>query len=262
MFKSKFQVVTIFFIISFLHILAGIYYNDYSPWWLVALLLFYLLLLFLGSFFIRWNFYLKSLEKISNLKLNMIDGEIKVSFKKNAALTFDDGPGKYTAEILDILKKENIKATFFVIGNNIKEYPEVMERMVNEGHSIGNHSYYHGKNFDWQSAKKMRDEIEMTNQEIELYTHAPVRIFRPPYGVTNPNLEKALEQTEMKSIAWSLRSYDTVATSPEKLLKKIKSKVKPSSIILLHDSVAITKDILPELIQHLKSNKYELETIS
>lgn len=180
---------------------------------------------------------------------------------KEVALTFDDGPAEYTEAVLDILKRENVKATFFVIGKNISNREILLKRMQAEGHTIGNHSFNHGFNFDWQSAAKMQEEIELTNQAIEGVTDAPVTLFRPPYGVTNPNLGKALRNSGLKSIGWSLRSMDTVAKDKQQLLNKILTKVKAGDIILLHDRCAITADILPELITALKKRGFGFATL-
>lgn len=180
---------------------------------------------------------------------------------KEVALTFDDGPAEYTEAILDILKKEKVSATFFIIGKNIVGREVLLKRIQTEGHSIGNHSFNHGFNFDWQSAAKMQEEIALTNQAIESITGTPVTLFRPPYGVTNPNLGKALRNSNLKSIGWNLRSMDTVAKDEKKLIDKILSRVKAGNIILLHDRCRITAAILPELITTLKKRGFTFATL-
>ena len=202
-------------------------------WWLLILVLVYVHLLVLGAVFIGWNFYLKSHHKGKG---------------KQIALTFDDGPSTETAAILDILKEYNVPAAFFTIGKRAEAYPQLVKRWQEEGHIIGNHSYAHGFNFDWQSAKNMQVEIEQTNNIIEQITGQKPLLFRPPYGVTNPNLAKAVKRTGMHSIGWSIRSFDTAAKDPQKLLDRIISKMQGGDIVLLHDSMAITRDILTELI--------------
>lgn len=176
------------------------------------------------------------------------------------ALTFDDGPAEYTAAILDILAKEQVSATFFIIGKNIAGREELLRRMRSEGHSIGNHSYHHGFNFDWQSASVMLGEIKRTNESIEAVTGLPVTLFRPPYGVTNPNLGKALRNSGLRSIGWSVRSMDTVAKDEQQLLEKILTRVKTRDIILLHDRCSITAAILPKLIGALKKHGFTFAT--
>ncbi len=93
--------------------------------------------------------------------------------------------------------------------------------MADHGHAIGNHSFNHRINFDWQSAAAMQAELEQCSAAIQSVTGEPVKLFRPPYGVTNPNLAKAVAHCGLKSIGWNLRSMDTVAKEEAKLLKKI-----------------------------------------
>lgn len=180
---------------------------------------------------------------------------------KEVALTFDDGPAAPTGIILDTLDKEKVKATFFLIGKHIAGNESLVKRMKDSGHSVGNHSFHHGTGFDWQSATAMQQELEQTNTAIESVTGTPVTLFRPPYGVTNPNLAKAVTRSGLKSIGWNLRSMDTIAKDETKLLRRMLRQVKPGSIILLHDRCAITANILPALIQELKKRGYTFTTV-
>lgn len=260
--NSKFQYTLLFFILLLLHVAAGVYFNDYSPWWLLACVLACLGVLTLGSICIRWNFYLRSVNHLPILNVKFDGGQLSVQQRgKQIALTFDDGPAEYSETILDCLKVENVSATFFLIGKNIAGREQIVRRMKAEGHSIGNHSFDHGFNFDWQSAAKMQAEIEQTNDVIEAVTGTPVKLFRPPYGVTNPNLAKAIRNSGMKSIGWNLRSLDTAAKDPQQLLNKILKKVKAGDIILLHDRCAITAGILPQLIAELKRRGFDFATL-
>ena len=196
------------------------------------------------------------------LKVQFNNGQLQVNPRgKQVALTFDDGPAEHTIAILDILKKEKVKAVFFLIGKNIAGNENIVQRMKAEGHQIGGHSYFHGFNFDWQSTKKMQLEIENTNSEIEKITCNKVNLFRPPYGVTTPNLAKAIQAAAVKSIGWNLRSMDTVAKDAQQLTDKILGKLKSGSIILLHDRCAITVQILPDLIQEIKKRSFDFATL-
>lgn len=259
MLQSKFHIISLFIIILLLLTGLGIYARGYSPWWLGLIILAYIGILFLGSIFIRWNFYFHSLVQLE-LEEHSPAVELAQNNKK-IAITFDDGPAEYTEAILDILKKENVMATFFLVGKNIRGKEALLHRMTGEGHSIGNHSFGHGKNFDWESSAQMAGEIQDTNLEIERVTGKKVTLFRPPYGVTNPNLAKAIRRTGMKSIGWNIRSFDTVARSEDRLLQKIFGKIQPGAIILLHDRCAITARILPALIAGIYERGYEFETL-
>ena len=219
-----------------------IFLKDLSWWPLIVFTFLYISLLVFGAIYIRWNFYIRSLHKGKN--------------KRWVSLSFDDGPAAYTEAILNVLKAEGIRATFFTIGKNAAAHPEMVARWHKEGHLIGNHSYYHGFNFDWQSTAAMRLEINACNKIIHEVTGKRTRLFRPPYGVTNPNLARAIRRCGMLSIGWSVRSFDTTARDPEKLLARILRKVQGGDIILLHDSMGITKDILTEMIRILRQKGY------
>ena len=255
--KSKFTYSLIFFILLLAHVAAGVYFNGYSPWWLLWATLAFITILVFASIKIQWNFYFKSLNQLPVLKITFEKGQLQlIQNQKQVALTFDDGPADQTEAILDILKNEKVKATFFLIGKNIERRESLVQRIFEEGHSIGNHSFHHGFNFDWQSTSKMTEELMQTNEGITNITGQEVKLFRPPYGVTNPNLAKAIERTGLKSIGWSLRSMDTVAKNEDELLQKILKQVKTRDIILLHDRCAITAAVLPDLITTLKKRDY------
>jgi peptidoglycan/xylan/chitin deacetylase (PgdA/CDA1 family) len=206
-----------------------------SWWWCLALAVAYLHILVLGALFIRWNFFIPSRHHGS------LDS-------KHLALTFDDGPAVHTEQILNILKTEEVPAAFFSIGNRAEAMPDIVQRWQNEGHLIGNHSYAHSFHFDWQGREKMAAEIRRTNDVIRSIIGKSPLFFRPPYGVTNPNLSQAISLTGMHSIGWSLRSYDTAAKDADQLLQKLLRKVKGGDVILLHDSVPHTASILTAFI--------------
>ena len=215
---------------------------DGSIWWLVVPFVIYLNLLVLGTIFIRWNFYIHSFN--SSPQKNLV------------ALTFDDGPGKETAMILDVLKAHDVQAAFFSIGKHAASNTELVRRWDNEGHVIGNHSYHHGFNFDWKSSRKMRQELEEANNIIRNVIGKAPKLFRPPYGVTNPNLARAVKRMDMHSIGWSIRSFDTMAKDPKELLERILFRIEGGDIILLHDTVPITREILTDLIKGVRQKGY------
>lgn len=236
---------------------AGVWFNGYSAWWLLACVLVLISILTLGSIFIRWNFYLRSVNRLPIVQVRFDGSQVALQQRgRQVVLSFDDGPADYTEQVLDILKQEQVPAIFFLIGKNIAGREDTLRRMMAEGHVIGNHSFGHGFNFDWQSAANMEAELLRTSETIEAVTGSAVKWFRPPYGVINPNLAKAIRNSGMKSMGWSLRSMDTVAKDEAQLLQKILRKVKPGDIILLHDRCTVTAAILPELIQALKKKGF------
>lgn len=222
------------FVIVLLALVIAQRYYGVSIIWAIVWLFLYISLLVLGAIYIRWNFFLKSYNKgVDN---------------KTIALTFDDGPGAETSDILDILKKQDVPAAFFNIGKNAADKLDMLKRMDMEGHIIGNHSYNHGFNFDWQSTTAMSAEIGKTNDAVTNAIGKTPRLFRPPYGVTNPNLARAVNKMQMHSIGWSLRSFDTKAKDPQVLLNNILKQLKGGDIVLLHDTKSITREILTDLI--------------
>lgn len=262
MFKSKFANFTVFFILLIGTLLLGYFENGYHWAWIPTSILAYILLLALGSFFIRWNFYLTSINRIPLMQMKFVNQKFQIQQRNlQIILSFDDGPHDNTATVLDILAKEKIKAQFFLIGKNIEGREDIVKRMHTEGHQIGNHSFEHGNNFDWKSTNAIVEEIVTTNEIIENITGEQVRFFRPPYGVTTPNIAKALEITTMNSVGWTVRSLDTTAKDEEKLIAKIVTETVPGAIILLHDRCDITIKILPKLIVQLRQKGFEFSIL-
>ncbi|TEB41353.1 polysaccharide deacetylase family protein, partial [Flavobacterium circumlabens] len=128
--------------------------------------------------------------------------------EKKIALTFDDGPGPFTVEVLELLKKYNANATFFCIGKNIENHPEIVKQIIEEGHLVGNHSYSHSKFFDFYNAAAITKELQKTDSLLEKFTPGKVKFFRPPYGVTTPSIRRALKITGHQVIGWNIRSLD------------------------------------------------------
>ena len=186
------------------------------------------------------------------------------------ALTFDDGPsGPSTAQVLDILKKHGVKATFFVIGRNLKANPELARRIVDEGHELGNHSYSHPWMFRMLFSR-IREDIELCQDEIEKVAGYRPRYFRQPIGINNPSVMKILGQMGMVMVGWQVRAYDAVPKPKEKIAGRILRGVRPGGIILLHDGCdgktnpdrSATVAALEEIIPELKKRGYDFRTVS
>jgi peptidoglycan/xylan/chitin deacetylase (PgdA/CDA1 family) len=170
------------------------------------------------------------------------------------AITFDDGPvGENTEKILSILKKRDVPAAFFCIGHRANNNTELLKRIHNEGHVIGNHSYWHGANFDLLPASRVEKELADTDAVIESCIGMRPLFFRPPYGVTNPMLAKAVKKRKYTVIGWSVRSFDTVSKDKTKLLKRVTGSLKAGDVILFHDYCRITLDILPDFLDQVSA---------
>lgn len=205
----------------------------------------YITLVVVGVFSIQMNFFLKSYCRGSK-------------DKKEIALSFDDGPNtQFTPQLLDILSENNIKAAFFCIGEKINTQNSLAKKIDDQGHIIGNHSFSHSVMFDFKRPTRMLKEINATNESIYKAIGKKPKFFRPPFGITNSFLARALEKTNMISIGWSLRSLDTVKKQ-EQVLKRIKRKINPGDIILLHDASEKTLNVVRELINWVKTNDYKI----
>ncbi|MBL7706150.1 MAG: polysaccharide deacetylase family protein [Taibaiella sp.] len=242
----KFKYYLVFALLLLAHVIAGVVYSGYAWWWILVTILVLLAVLVQGCRNIQWNFFLKSVNRVP-LSLQQLRAGTKP-----VALTFDDGPHENTLKVLDILKAEGVRATFFVIGKEIAGKEPILQRIKDEGHLLGNHTYAHNAAFYWQSAQLMAEDITKCNELIHAATGVSPDIFRPPFGVTNPNLAKALAKLGLQSVGWTLRSMDTIAKDPEALLNKILNSVRSNNIILLHDRCDITVAMLPELIARLR----------
>jgi delta-lactam-biosynthetic de-N-acetylase len=185
---------------------------------------------------------------------------------KRVALTFDDGPDShYTVKILDILKREQVPATFFVLGKLCKRNPHVLQRMVREGHCIGNHSWDH-PDFTDVSAIEMMSQLKRTNEIIRRITGKTPVLVRPPFGTMNQNVKREIAKYGFTIIHWSLDTKDWRGTSAQKILQTVQKKIGPGDIILQHSAGGIahldgTVKALPEIIHLLKKEGYEIVTI-
>lgn len=244
------KINSITMLLCLVFIIFKLNYNT-SFWYLFVLIFCWISLTIIGSFHLKWNYFLTSKHKNYKITENAI------------ALTFDDGPNQeFTPKFLELLAQYNAKATFFCIGKNVEKYPDIVKKIIENGHEIGNHSYAHSNNYGFLSAKKIVLDLKKTQQLIKAETGKKNAIFRPPFGVTNPNIAKAMKQLNLQSIGWSIRSLDTVAKKPEKVFQKIKKNLKNGDVILLHDSSDLSLTVLEQLLQTLKDNQIKSITIT
>jgi peptidoglycan/xylan/chitin deacetylase (PgdA/CDA1 family) len=181
------------------------------------------------------------------------------------ALTFDDGPHpKKTDKILDLLEKYDIRATFFVIGQNAVYYPAPLKRTASLGHEIGNHTFRH-EGIAKMSEEMLEKELRDTEKIIFELTETPVRLFRPPEGACSENILAAAKNEEYPIILWTIDTRDWELASTEKIVKTVESKIRNGSILLFHDYTlpgAHTLESLEILIPKLLDLGYEFVTVS
>lgn len=201
---------------------------------------------FYGCYFINSGFHIKAYCK-------------KKTGEKEVAITFDDGPDKtLTPKILNILREFNAPAAFFCIGKKINGNENFLVQMHNENHIVGNHSFSHDMWFDFFSTERMAKDISEAGRKIHSAIGLQPKFFRPPYGVTNPNLRRAINHLKYFTMGWNIRSYDTSLKNEEKIFRRIINKITPGSVILLHDTIKETEIMLPKLLFWLRENQYKV----
>ncbi|MCG2431558.1 polysaccharide deacetylase family protein [Aequorivita xiaoshiensis] len=182
--------------------------------------------------------------------------KIDCSKEPCVALTFDDGPATHTTQLLDILKKHDVKATFFVLGKSAKVQKNTLLRAYKEGHQIGNHSWDH-KDLKKLSDEEIVNQIFKTNDVISNITGEEVNVMRPPYGSFNDIVKN---KANMPIILWNLDPLDWKDRNAETVAKRI-SEADINGIVLAHDIHKTTVEAMPEVISNLKSKGYHLVTI-
>lgn len=184
--------------------------------------------------------------------------------ERTIALTFDDGPHpQYTAEILDILAEYRVSATFFVIGENVEQYPALLERAVSEGHEIGNHTQTHPlRNLP---REQMEEEISACERTVGEWIDRRPHLFRPPGGIISQTVMTLAEDHSYRVILWSIDTRDWAHTPVEKIVQTVTDEVGAGDIILMHDGIdapSPTPAALRILIPSLLSQGYRFVTVS
>lgn len=217
--------------------------------WLAPVFLCSLFILSWGVFSIQSGIFVSAINKVRGKQ-------------KQIAITFDDGPHENTPELLRILKKHNAQATFFVVGRNAEKHPAILQQIHNEGHEIGNHTYHHATAFPGKKVSAMIEDIASASIVIKKIIGEQPKTFRPPFGITNPNVAKAIRAMHLKTIGWSVRSLDTQIKSSDKIVRRIIKKTKPGSIILLHDYTEHSSLVLEHILSYFAALNFNFVSIS
>ncbi|NEW05495.1 polysaccharide deacetylase family protein [Paenibacillus sp. SYP-B3998] len=189
------------------------------------------------------------------------------SHEKKVALTFDDGPDtKFTPKVLDALKAHHVKATFFLLGSKANAHPDMVRRIVNEGHVIGNHSYSHA-NLPTLSVDGFQSQIEQTENVLQNLIGYTPKLIRPPYGAINEEQVKWVADHHYLIVNWNVDSLDWKSLKSAQVLQNIMQQTKPGSIILQHSGGADSQDLsgtvqaIEPLIRKLKTSGYSFVTV-
>ncbi|WP_223845545.1 polysaccharide deacetylase family protein [Flavobacterium selenitireducens] len=220
-----------------------------SWWFLGFAILVWMTIVVIGSAWIGSNYHVKT--HCSNLS----EKENKI------AITFDDGPSEFTPKVLELLERFGVKAAFFCIGKNVDAHPEIVRQMFQNGHIVANHSYLHGKDFDWKNSGEVLSELAKTDEAISKVCGRKPRFFRPPYGVTNPSIAKALQVTKHDVIGWNIRSMDGFSKDENAIYERIVRQIKPGAIILMHDTSQVTVNVLERILLTLREKNFKIVPI-
>ena len=209
---------------------------------------------------LKFNFVINEKNKLDVDNINSIKKEEKTIDinKPIVALTFDDGPSKYTNEILDILKDNGICATFFVLGNKVPYGQENLLKMLENGNEIGNHTYNH-KWLAHLDEIEIKNQISKTQEVIFEYTRYLPKVFRPSYGDIPKEMRKEIN---LEVTLWNVDTLDWKLKNKKQIIKRATSNTKDGDIILMHDTYKRTKDSLPKIINTLKKKGFQFVTIS
>ncbi len=244
-----FRSTTLAFIIIFLDVILSIYFFGISVWWIVLPIIIYKAFIIYGSANIQSSFFVKTYCN-SNTSEKLI------------AITFDDGPNaEYTAKVLLMLSKYNAPATFFVIGKKIKGNENLLKQMDKAGHTIGNHTFSHSLFVDFKRVPAFIYELDATSDTVYNIIGKRMKLFRPPYGVTTPNISKAVKALKYYTIGWNIRSMDTTRDSIETIVKRVQTQLKPGAIILFHDTSDKTIEVLKQTLNFVKENDFKIVSV-
>ena len=187
-------------------------------------------------------------------------GDVDCAVTKCAALTFDDGPVAETTDLLDTLADKGVKATFFTVGSNAANHPEILRRMVTEGHVVGNHTMDHPQ-LTRLSATAVRKEITRTSDLIEKATGQRPALLRPPYGATNDTVRQVAADLGMSQILWNVDPEDWKDRNSATVEKRVLANTKNGSIVLSHDIHQTTREAYADIIDGLRAKGFTLVTV-
>lgn len=180
--------------------------------------------------------------------------------RNEIALTFDDGPHPVvTPQVLDLLDRYQMKASFFCIGRNAEAYPEIVQDIVRRGHSVENHSFGHPHGFAFYGIARIRREVGRAQATISRLTGKAPLFFRAPAGFRSPMLDYVLTRIGLHYVAWTRRGFDGVQADPCDVLRRLERGLAAGDILLLHDGACTSADksavlvVLPALLQQLSS---------
>ncbi|MEX2154142.1 MAG: polysaccharide deacetylase family protein [Gemmatimonadaceae bacterium] len=190
--------------------------------------------------------------------------------EKRVALTFDDGPNPVTTpRVLDTLRSQNVRATFFLLGRHVERWPDIARRVADEGHSVGNHGYHHRK-LHLRGPGFVRLDLMLGADSIARATGAQLKYFRAPHGFRSPWVSGIAAELGQRTVGWTLGVWDSDRPGADVIARRAVEGCRPGTILLLHDGDAYdpmgdrtqTADALPRIIEELRRRGYEFVRLS
>lgn len=179
---------------------------------------------------------------------------------RKVALTFDDGSeARLTPQVLDVLKSHHAEACFFLVGERIEE--QLLKRMENEGHIVGNHTFSHTGAGPFLPTKRMIADAQRTDNAICGILGRRPKLFRPPFGVTNPMIGRMVRAQGYTVVGWSIRSLDTLAEPRERVVERIRRQLHDGAVILLHDNRPQSPRLTDLILRMLAQEGYQVERV-
>lgn len=237
------------FLLSLTVLLAAHHLSGWSLWWILIPILIFKFFIIYGAANIRSGFFIKSYSQGTTLQ-------------KEIAISFDDGPNPaYTQQVMELLAKYQVKASFFLIGQKVELHPEIVKQLYVAGHELGNHSNTHGFFIDFKNKNGFIKEIKDTDEKIQRLIGRKPLFFRPPYGVMTPHLAAASKELQKSVIGWNIRSFDTTSRSAAQILQNIRQQMRPGSILLFHDSSEKTLEVLEQTLIFAQENGFKIVSL-
>ncbi len=199
----------------------------------------------------------QSINQLSDQLIRRVNGVNNL-----VAITFDDGPiPQMTAQYLAVLDEFNVRATFFMVGQNINQYPELAGKVLRYGSEIGSHSWRHAR-LDKLTADEISEDLSLAEYQVQINLGQQVNLFRPPYGIRNDTILAVAKELSYQVIIWDVDPRDWEDPPPEYIVASVLGQVQPGSIILLHEGHPNTLKALPVIIQKLRERGLEPVTVS
>ncbi|GAA4952970.1 peptidoglycan/xylan/chitin deacetylase (PgdA/CDA1 family) [Nonomuraea thailandensis] len=187
-------------------------------------------------------------------------GSVDCARVKCVALTFDDGPGPYTGRLLDLLKQERARATFFTVGSNAMAQPALLRRMSVEGHLVGNHTWAH-RDLSKQGSSKITETIAKTGDAVSAIIGQTPKLVRPPYGAVSQQVCNVAREMGLSLVTWSVDAKDQDGDKAKDITDRTVREAHPGAIILMHDIHRETVDAVPDILKQLRGKGYTFVTV-